>query len=267
MEPVAAVGRRSGDRRASTRRSSSGGQHRRRRGDSPTARDSAVRPRSVDDLCRRSIVALAHDATRHRHHPRTRVAADSHAGLLPAPPSVSRSLPVSAAMPGTTESIGVLVRDEEFKPIGDAEVTLACEGTWRSGASAAGGAGRPPRGPLLRCRASGSARRLHDDGRRASRHAAAGVGESADAGRRRGCRAERAATQRGRASANRRCDEADRYISADPRCPHCRGCCARARSADRPTEMRDLWHNGFSLAIIVALLAAEWLVRRRVGLA
>ena len=34
-----------------------------------------------------------------------------------------------------------------------------------------------------------------------------------------------------------------------------------------PTEMRDLWHNGFSLAAIVALLAAEWMMRRRVGLA
>ena len=34
-----------------------------------------------------------------------------------------------------------------------------------------------------------------------------------------------------------------------------------------PTEMRDLWHNGFSLAGIVLLLAAEWGLRRRVGLA
>jgi len=32
-------------------------------------------------------------------------------------------------------------------------------------------------------------------------------------------------------------------------------------------EMRDLWHNGWSLAAIVALLAAEWVMRRRVGLA
>jgi uncharacterized membrane protein len=32
--------------------------------------------------------------------------------------------PISAALPGTTESIGIMVRDEEFKPIGDAEVTL-----------------------------------------------------------------------------------------------------------------------------------------------
>lgn len=32
-------------------------------------------------------------------------------------------------------------------------------------------------------------------------------------------------------------------------------------------EMRDLWHNGWSLAAIIGLLAAEWVARRRVGLA
>ena len=32
-------------------------------------------------------------------------------------------------------------------------------------------------------------------------------------------------------------------------------------------EMRDLWHNGWSLLAIIALLAAEWVARRRVGLA
>jgi hypothetical protein len=32
-------------------------------------------------------------------------------------------------------------------------------------------------------------------------------------------------------------------------------------------EMRDLWHNGWSLLAIVALLAGEWVARRRVGLA
>jgi hypothetical protein len=34
-----------------------------------------------------------------------------------------------------------------------------------------------------------------------------------------------------------------------------------------PMEMRDLWHNGWTLGLIVALLSAEWVVRRRVGLA
>jgi hypothetical protein len=32
-------------------------------------------------------------------------------------------------------------------------------------------------------------------------------------------------------------------------------------------EMKDLWHNGWSLLLIVGLLATEWVVRRRVGLA
>jgi hypothetical protein len=29
---------------------------------------------------------------------------------------------------------------------------------------------------------------------------------------------------------------------------------------------RDLWHNGWSFAVIVALLALEWMLRRRWGL-
>ena len=42
----------------------------------------------------------------------------------------------------------------------------------------------------------------------------------------------------------------------------------RASRAEAGTpEMRDLWHNGWSLLAIVGLLAAEWVVRRRVGLA
>ena len=42
----------------------------------------------------------------------------------------------------------------------------------------------------------------------------------------------------------------------------------RASRAEAGTpEMRDLWHNGWSLAAIIALLAAEWVARRRVGLA
>jgi uncharacterized membrane protein len=36
---------------------------------------------------------------------------------------------------------------------------------------------------------------------------------------------------------------------------------------DRPTEMRDLWHNAWTLVAIIGLLATEWVVRRRFGLA
>jgi len=34
-----------------------------------------------------------------------------------------------------------------------------------------------------------------------------------------------------------------------------------------PVEMRDIWNTGWALAAIVALLGAEWVLRRRIGLA
>jgi uncharacterized membrane protein len=36
---------------------------------------------------------------------------------------------------------------------------------------------------------------------------------------------------------------------------------------ERATEMKDLWHNAWTLLAVIGLLAAEWLVRRRSGLA
>ena len=42
----------------------------------------------------------------------------------------------------------------------------------------------------------------------------------------------------------------------------------RDSRADAGTpEQRDLWHNGWSLVMIIGLLAAEWVMRRRAGLA
>jgi len=41
----------------------------------------------------------------------------------------------------------------------------------------------------------------------------------------------------------------------------------RVGEADPATEMKDLWHNAWTLLGIMGLLAAEWVVRRRVGLA
>ena len=40
-----------------------------------------------------------------------------------------------------------------------------------------------------------------------------------------------------------------------------------ARLVDGPPEVRDLWHNGVVLAVLIALLAVEWVLRRRWGLA
>lgn len=41
----------------------------------------------------------------------------------------------------------------------------------------------------------------------------------------------------------------------------------KSDTAERATEMKDLWHNAWTLLAIIGLLAAEWLVRRRSGLA
>jgi hypothetical protein len=40
-----------------------------------------------------------------------------------------------------------------------------------------------------------------------------------------------------------------------------------AEAQAQPTELRDLWHNVWTLLAIVGLLAVEWVARRRVGLA
>ena len=40
-----------------------------------------------------------------------------------------------------------------------------------------------------------------------------------------------------------------------------------SRAVDGPPEFRDLWHGAWSLLAVIALLAAEWGLRRRVGLA
>jgi hypothetical protein len=42
----------------------------------------------------------------------------------------------------------------------------------------------------------------------------------------------------------------------------------RASRVDAGTpEMRDVWHNGWSLLVLVMLLGTEWVLRRRAGLA
>jgi uncharacterized membrane protein len=55
-----------------------------------------------------------------------------------------------------------------------------------------------------------------------------------------------------------------RYLRADEAATL--GSLLRADEPDPATEMKDLWHNAWTLAGIMALLAAEWVARRRYGL-
>ena len=57
-----------------------------------------------------------------------------------------------------------------------------------------------------------------------------------------------------------------RYMTAD-QAQSLPGLVRQARSDAGPPDLRDLWHNGWSLVAIVGLMAVEWVLRRRVGLA
>jgi hypothetical protein len=173
--------------------------------------------------------------------------------------------PPSVTLPGTTESIAVLLRDEEFKGIANAEVAIRLRDP--------GGAERSVRAALAE---PGEGRY-----RAAVRFDQAGVYTiTADA--------RRGAESLGTASRAVLVGGADVELS-EPRLnedllrriadatggqylPAAEAGSLPALLNERgigspPMEQRDVWHTGWSLALIVALLAAEWVVRRRVGLA
>jgi hypothetical protein len=184
------------------------------------------------------------------------------AAAAPGPVTIA---PMAVTIPGTTEPVTVLIRDEEFKPVTDAEVYVRLTS---------------PDSLVRRLPAS-----LVDprDGRYAVsvRFEHAGV-----------YKVEASSTRGGRAVG-----DASRYVlsggadveMSDPRLNEdvlrrvalaTGGRYLPAAEADAvydlvrsaalvkgPHVVRDLWQNGWILAAIVGLLATEWVVRRRVGFA
>jgi nitrogen fixation protein FixH len=172
---------------------------------------------------------------------------------------------ISPTVAGVTDRISVIVRDEDFRPVANAEVAI--DVTAPSGEK----------------RALTAALSNPQEGRYAvaSRFDQSGV-YRVDA------TVSRGAARIGAASrpvlvggvdlemTQPRLNEAVlRRLSADTN-----GRYVRAGEADQlpsllresrvdagKAEMRDVWHNGWSLAAIIALLGAEWIARRRAGLA
>jgi hypothetical protein len=173
--------------------------------------------------------------------------------------------PPGVSLPGTTDAISVLVRDEEFKPIGNAEVIIRVRNP--------GGQERTVPAALADPR----------DGRyrAAVRFDQAGVYTIA-ADVRRGSQALGTVTRpmlvggsdielsepRLNEAVLRRIAESTsgQYLVASDAAT-LPSLLRESGIGNPPLEMQDLWHNAWSLVILVALLAAEWLVRRRVGLA
>jgi uncharacterized membrane protein len=173
--------------------------------------------------------------------------------------------PTSVTLPATTQSLSVMVRNEEFKPIGDAEVMLRVREPGGQERSLSAALSDPQTGRYSA----------------AVRFEQAGV-YSVSADVRRGSQSLGSATRpilvggadlemaepRLNEPVLRRIAETTggKYLSANDvaEVPSL----VRAADTQRPpTEMRDLWDNGWTLAMIVALLAGEWIARRRFGLA
>jgi uncharacterized membrane protein len=172
---------------------------------------------------------------------------------------------ISPAVAGITDRISVVVRDDDFKPVANAEVAIETTA---------------PNGEKRQMPAALSS---PQDGRYAvaMRFDQPGVYKIAAVATRGGTRIGAASrpvlvggvdlemTQpRLNEAVLRRlaAETSGRYLRAD----QVSGLPAllRASRAEAGTpEMRDLWHNGWSLLAIVGLLASEWVARRRVGLA
>ena len=172
---------------------------------------------------------------------------------------------MSPAVPGITDRISVVVRDEDFTPVANAEVAIELTA---------------PNGEKRQMPAALS---TPQDGRYsvAARFDQQGVYKIDAIATRGGTPIGHASrpvlvggvdlemTQpRLNESVLRRlaAESSGRYVRAD-QVGQLPSLLRESRAEAGTPEMRDLWHNGWSLLAIVGLLAAEWVARRRVGLA
>ncbi len=173
--------------------------------------------------------------------------------------------PTAVALPGTTETIRVSVRDEEFNAVTNAEVAvrvIAPGGEERTVPAALADPAEGRYAAAVRFDLPGVYRIVAD-----VRRGQTTLGSVSRAMLVGGVDVE-LAEPRLNDSVLRRIAESSggRYVPAQD-VGALPALIQQSDVGQPPTEMRDLWHNGFSLAVIVILLAAEWLLRRRVGLA
>ncbi|MEO7133204.1 MAG: hypothetical protein ABI024_03195 [Vicinamibacterales bacterium] len=172
---------------------------------------------------------------------------------------------ISPASPGITERISVIVRDQEFRAVANAEVAIEV--------SAPNGEKRQMTAVLA----------SPQDGRYAvaARFDQPGVYKIDTVATRGGVRIgaasrpvlvggvdlEMTQPRLNEAVLRRLAAESNgTYLRAD-QAGQLPSLLRESRAEAGTPEMRDLWHNGWSLTAVIGLLAAEWVARRRVGLA
>ncbi|MEP6782393.1 MAG: glutamine amidotransferase [Acidobacteriota bacterium] len=173
--------------------------------------------------------------------------------------------PISPSVAGVTDRISVIVRDEEYRPVANAEVAIELTA---------------PNGEKRQMAAALSS---PQDGRYAvaARFDQPGVYKVDTIATRGGVRLgiasrpvlvggvdlEMTQPRLNEAVLRRLAAENNgRYIRAD-QAGLLPSLLRESRAEAGTPEMRDLWDNGWSLLAIIALLAGEWVARRRVGLA
>jgi uncharacterized membrane protein len=173
--------------------------------------------------------------------------------------------PSAVALPGTTENIRVLVRDEEYSPVANAEVAIRVTAPGGKERTVPATLSDPAEGRYVAAirfdqpgvhKVAADVRRGADVLGTATRPLLVGGVdvELAEPGLNEAVLRRIAETSGGRYAPATEASTMSSLIAA------------RDVGA-RPTELRDLWHNAFSLALVVALLALEWTLRRRMGLA
>lgn len=172
---------------------------------------------------------------------------------------------MSPSVPGITDRITVTVRNEDYAPVGNAEV--------RIGVTAPNGQTRQLT-PALSSPQDGRygvAARFDQPGVYRIDATAVRAGDKLGTATRQvlvgGADLEMTQPRLNEAVLKRLASATGgRYLAADE--AHRLPALVRESRADAGTpELRDLWHNGWSLLAIITLLATEWIVRRRAGLA
>jgi uncharacterized membrane protein len=175
-------------------------------------------------------------------------------------------IPANAvALPGTTENIRVVVRDEEFTPVGNAEVALRVTAPGGEERTMPAALTDPAEGrytAAVRFDQPGVFRVVAD-----VRRGGEPLGTATRAVLVGGVDIELSEPALNESLLRRIADTSGgRYVRAEES-SSIAGAIADIDVGNRPTELRDLWHNGYSLLAIIILLGLEWLLRRRVGLA
>jgi uncharacterized membrane protein len=184
--------------------------------------------------------------------------------LTAAAPEPVAMAPLEAALPGTTETVSVVVRDEEFRPVRDAEVTLRLVLPGGGEREVAAALTQPDEGRYSASvrfdeegifRLTAEARRQHELVGAATRSALVG-GVDLEMAEPRLNQEVLARLAQASGGDVVRPSEAGRLVDALKAAP----------GAGGAPEWQDVWHTAWMLVVIVALLCTEWVLRRRVGL-